>query len=34
MVYEPWGLSGVGITGGAASFDAATRPVSIVTPLA
>ncbi|WP_104062359.1 aldehyde dehydrogenase [Arthrobacter sp. 4R501] len=32
MIYEPWGLSGVGMTGGFASFDAATRPVSIVSP--
>ncbi|MFI7166485.1 aldehyde dehydrogenase family protein [Rhodococcus erythropolis] len=30
VTYEPWGLSGVGATGGAASFDAATRPFSMV----
>lgn len=28
--YEPWGLSGVGAAGAAASFDAATRPVSLL----
>jgi acyl-CoA reductase-like NAD-dependent aldehyde dehydrogenase len=28
--YEPWGLSGVGAGGADASFDAATRPVSLL----
>lgn len=28
--YEPWGLSGVGAAGADASFDAATRPVSLL----
>ncbi|MBE1592340.1 aldehyde dehydrogenase family protein [Nonomuraea angiospora] len=30
MVHEPWGVSGMGATGAAASFDAATRPVSML----
>ncbi|MDT9664861.1 acyl-CoA reductase-like NAD-dependent aldehyde dehydrogenase [Rhodococcus sp. OAS809] len=30
MTCEPWGLSGVGATGGLASFDAATRPCSMI----
>lgn len=32
MIYEPWGSSGMGVTGGEASIDAATRPVSVVSP--
>lgn len=28
--YEPWGLSGVGAAGADASFDVATRPVSVL----
>ncbi|GAB2459788.1 aldehyde dehydrogenase family protein [Nocardioides hungaricus] len=30
MIHEPWGLSGTGASGAAASFDAATRPVSML----
>lgn len=30
VVYEPWGVSGMGASGAAASFDAATRPLSML----
>lgn len=30
VMYEPWGESGSGATGGVALFDAATRPMSVI----